>query len=56
MTHLTCKGYLSTIAPDLDTGMLFGKLAYIRDLITYQASDFGTCQPYLSRRFTPPYS
>lgn len=44
MTHLTYKGYLGTIEPDLETGMLFGKLAYIRDLITYEASDLKTLE------------
>lgn len=44
MTHLTYKGYLGTIEPDLETGMLFGKLAYIRDLVTYEASDLKTLE------------
>lgn len=39
MTHLIYKGYLGTIEPDLESGTLFGKLAYIRDLVTYEAND-----------------
>lgn len=37
MTHFEYKGYLGSIEPDVETGMLFGKLAYIRDLVTYEA-------------------
>ena len=37
MSYLKYKGYLGTIEPDLDTGELFGRLAFIRDLITYEA-------------------
>ena len=37
MSYLKYKGYLGTIEPDLETGELFGKLAFIRDLITYEA-------------------
>lgn len=44
MTHLVYKGYLGTIEPDLETGMLFGKLAYIRDLVTYEAEDLKTLE------------
>ncbi len=44
MTHLTYKGYLGTIEPDLDSGNLFGKLAYIRDLVTYEGSDLKTLE------------
>lgn len=39
ITHLSYKGYLGTIEPDLESGMLFGKLAFIRDLVTYEAND-----------------
>ena len=38
MTHLSYKGYLGTIEPDLETGTLFGKLAFIRDLVTFEAT------------------
>lgn len=38
MTHFEYKGYLGTIEPDIDSGALFGKLAYIRDLVTYEAT------------------
>ncbi len=37
MKYLKHKGYLGTIEPDLDTGELFGRLAFIRDLVTYEA-------------------
>lgn len=37
MTYLQYKGYLGTIEPELETGTLFGKLAFIRDLVTYEA-------------------
>lgn len=38
MTYLKYKGYLGTIEPDLESGELFGKLAFIRDLVTYEAA------------------
>lgn len=38
MKHLRYKGYLGTIEPDLDNNTLFGKLAFIRDLVTYEAT------------------
>lgn len=37
MTYLKYKGYLGTIEPDLESGELFGKLAFIRDLVTFEA-------------------
>ncbi|MCK3657240.1 pilus assembly protein HicB [Pasteurellaceae bacterium Pebbles2] len=37
MTLLKYKGYVGTIEPDLENNVLFGKLAYIRDLVTYEA-------------------
>ena len=37
MTYLKYRGYLGTIEPDLDTGELFGKLAFIGDLVTFEA-------------------
>lgn len=39
MTYMSYKGYLGTIEPDLEEGTLFGKLAFIRDLVTYEACD-----------------
>ncbi len=36
-TYLTHKGYLGSIEPDLKTGQLYGKLLFIRDLVTYEA-------------------
>lgn len=44
MMHMTYKSYLGTIESDLATGMLFGKLAYIRDLVTYEANDLKTLE------------
>lgn len=38
MKHLRYKGYLGTIEPDLENNILFGKLAFIRDLVTYEAT------------------
>ena len=37
MSYLKYKGYLGTIETDLETGELFGKLAFIGDLINYEA-------------------
>ncbi|CAH9018726.1 type II toxin-antitoxin system HicB family antitoxin [Candidatus Nitrosacidococcus sp. I8] len=36
MNYLEYKDYLGTIEPDLKTGALFGKLEFIRDLVTYE--------------------
>lgn len=38
MSYLQYKGYLGTIEPQLEDGTLFGKLAFIRDLVTYEAN------------------
>ena len=35
--YLKYKGYQGTIEPQIDDGTLFGKVAFIRDLITYEA-------------------
>ena len=37
MKLLNYKGYVGTIEADLENNILFGKLAYIRDLVTYEA-------------------
>jgi predicted HicB family RNase H-like nuclease len=37
MSYLKYKGYLGTIEPDLETDALCGKVAFIRDLVTYEA-------------------
>ena len=37
ITYLEHKGYQGTIEAELETGTLYGKLAFIRDLITYEA-------------------
>lgn len=39
MTHLHYKGYLVTIEPQLEDNRLYGKLAFIRDLVTYEAEN-----------------
>lgn len=39
MTYLKYKGCLGTIEPDIESGTLYGKLAFIRDLVTYEAVD-----------------
>ncbi len=39
MTYLHYKGYLGTIEPQLDNDTLYGKLAFIRDLVTYEADN-----------------
>lgn len=39
MTYLKYKGYLGTIEPDIEEGTLFGKVAFIRDLVTYEAEN-----------------
>lgn len=36
--YLRYKGYLGTIEPQLEDGCLYGKLAFIRDLVTYEAN------------------
>ncbi len=44
MKYLKYKGYLGTIEPDIESGTLYGKLAYIRDLVTYEAIDLKTLE------------
>ncbi|MDA3977831.1 type II toxin-antitoxin system HicB family antitoxin [Gallibacterium sp. AGMB14963] len=38
MTYLKYKGYVGTIEADLENHVLFGKLAYLRDVVTYEAT------------------
>ncbi|MFL0806925.1 MAG: type II toxin-antitoxin system HicB family antitoxin [Oceanobacter sp.] len=38
MTYLRYKNYLGTIEPELESNTLFGKLAFIRDTVTYEAT------------------
>jgi len=38
MTYLRYKDYLGTIEPELESNSLFGKLAFIRDTITYEGT------------------
>ncbi|MGB0723522.1 MAG: type II toxin-antitoxin system HicB family antitoxin [Gammaproteobacteria bacterium] len=47
MNYLEYKGYLGTIEPELENGTLFGRLAFIRDLVTYEADTL----PGLNREF-----
>lgn len=37
--YLEYKGYHGTIEPQLENNMLFGKIAFIHDLVTYEAED-----------------
>ncbi len=38
MTYLRYKNYLGTIEAELETNTLFGKLAFIRDTVTYEGT------------------
>ena len=38
MTYLNYKGYSGTIEPQIENNTLFGKIAFIRDLVTYEAT------------------
>jgi predicted HicB family RNase H-like nuclease len=38
MTYLEYKGYSGTIEPELEDNILYGKIAFIRDLVTYEAA------------------
>ncbi len=44
MTYLHYKGYTGTIEPQLEDNSLFGKLAFIRDLVTYEAQTLAELQ------------
>lgn len=44
MTYLTYKGYQGTIEPQVEDGILYGKIAFIRDLVTYEAVDLPNLQ------------
>lgn len=37
MTYLKYKGYQGTIEPQIEDDTLFGQIAFIRDLVTYEA-------------------
>lgn len=37
MTYMKYKGYLGSIEPILETGSLYGKIVFIRDLVSYEA-------------------
>ncbi|EJZ1419000.1 TPA: type II toxin-antitoxin system HicB family antitoxin [Escherichia coli] len=37
MKYLKYKGYLGTVVTDFENNVLYGKLAFIRDLVTYEA-------------------
>ncbi|MEE6032005.1 type II toxin-antitoxin system HicB family antitoxin [Avibacterium paragallinarum] len=47
MTLFKYKGYVGTIEADLENNVLFGKLAYIRDVVTYEAETL----PQLEKEF-----
>ena len=52
MTYLRYKDYLGTIEPELESNTLFGKLAFIRDTVTYEATtlkelEVGSVDEYL---------
>lgn len=38
MKHFSYKGYTGTIESDTESNFLYGKIARIRDLVTYQAT------------------
>ena len=38
MTYLKYKGYQGTIEPQIEDDTLFGQIAFIRDLVTYEAN------------------
>lgn len=38
MKHFSYKGYTGTIEIDIEGNFLYGKIASIRDLVTYQAT------------------
>lgn len=42
MTYFEYKNYHGTIEPQIDDGTLYGKVAFIRDLVTYEAKDLPT--------------
>jgi predicted HicB family RNase H-like nuclease len=39
MKYFKYNGYLGTIEPQIEEGTLFGKLAFIRDLVTYESDN-----------------
>lgn len=39
MNQLTYKGYVGTAEISEEDGVFFGKLAFIRDLVTYESAD-----------------
>jgi predicted HicB family RNase H-like nuclease len=45
--YLSYKGYEGTIEPQIEEGTLYGKLAFIRDLVTYEAKTL----PALEKEF-----
>lgn len=45
--HFEFKGYVGTIKPNMEFGNLHGKLAFIRDLVTYEAETL----PELEKEF-----
>lgn len=47
MTTLEHKGYQGSVEVDIDTGVLFGKLLFVNDLVTYEAATV----PEIQREF-----
>lgn len=47
MTTLEYKGYLGSVEIDVETGVLFGKILFVTDLVTYEA----TTVPALQNEF-----
>lgn len=44
MTTLEYKNYQGSISVDLDTGVLFGKILFVNDLVTYEALTVASLQ------------
>ena len=40
--HLEYKGYLGSIEVDVDESFLYGRLAFIRDVVSYRSVDVGS--------------
>lgn len=40
ISYFENKGYIGSIEPDIENNQLFGKILFIRDLITYEAGTF----------------
>lgn len=56
MKHLKYKGYLGTVEPDFENNILHGKLAFIRDLVTFEAETLADPNGNLKHRLICIYS